>query len=207
MGKESFLWKCRDMIFFSLLLVGGGVCALFFSGWDDWWRLSNRGIQATAGVLKMEMEYRDLSTRSSVGFMHHHVRARFFEKDSQTAYHDIEYEVSGRLYKRLKGMDSPHFEIIYDPQNPKLSAPQGDLPGSVLAVLFGIGLIVFGIWVFFTSLSDHLHPPLPHEGRLPIDSLLDWIHKWIDRFNRRFPSFLPWISKLNTLFKQRFPGP
>jgi hypothetical protein len=187
MEKRSVGSFWQEFIF-SALLILGGAAFIFFSGWDDWWRLKERGVVVTAGVLKMEVEYRETRTSSSVGFAHHHVLARFLEAGEGSPWHDVEYEVSGRHYKRLQGMEVPRLEVVYDRQDPNLSAPQEELPGSVMAVLFGTALILFGAWYAYTCWHDAVYglPETTVPLDLPSNKFIVWLEKLIDRSSEFF---------------------
>jgi hypothetical protein len=136
----------------------------------------------TAEILRME-KYREREPGSKIGSVHRHVLVRFEEAGEGGRSHEVQYDVPWSHYKRLKAMEVPRMVVVYDPQDPKLSAPLEDLPGSYFGILFGFGLVYLGFWIARECwLASKLGPkghPLPghHPLRrliLRIDRLLEW---------------------------------
>ena len=125
----------------------------------------------------------------------------------------MELEVSGGLFKRLQSSQEPFFEVVYDPLDPGLVAPVGELPGSVLAVVFGLGLVVLGSWIARSTWREHYLPqPLPpKQGELPVDKFIAWIGprtRWLEdaivRARKQRPRWGP--KKLRAVLLRSNPG-
>jgi len=184
--EKRFVRSYWEEILFSAFLVVGGVLCVLFSGWDDWWRLETRGITVTAEVLRIEKEYRQRETvRGWAAWLtHRHVRVRFQEAGDGSPWREVQYDVTRGQYKSLKGMEIPQLVIVYDPLDPKLSAPFGDLPGSVFGILFGIGLVCLGYWMARGYRREAQYGPTGEP--LPGRRLVFWVDGLLDRLLRPF---------------------
>ena len=141
----------------SVLVIVGGLAAIVFSGYDDRWRLRARGVETEAGILKLWSEFRELSPSSEAGAPNDLALIRF--TDLQGKHHTLEIDLPGRLHHRLKTTGMNFLPVVYDPLNPALCVAKGEEPGSALAVLFGLGLILLGGYMLRTDLNEETREP------------------------------------------------
>jgi len=178
--KGTFIGKHWGDLLLSLVMIAGGFLAILHSGVDDGIALWQGGVKVTASVLKMEIEHRETTTRSSVGFTHHYVLVRYSEPGRPEKVHDVWLDVPGAKYKELQGMERPQLEVVYDPQKPG-EAHRWEGVWSILAVFFGIGLIVFGYWVIRMSWMEHHYPAPPSASPVPPDLPSNKVTRWIEQ--------------------------
>jgi len=175
--KDTYIGKHWGDLLFCLFLIAGGFLAILYSGVDDGIALWQGGVKVPASVLKMEIEHRETTTRSSVGFTHHHVLVRYSELGYPEKVHDVWLDVPGAQYKELQGMERPQMEVVYDPQKPG-EQTRWEGVWSILTVFFGLGLILFGYWVIRRTWMDHTHPA--PEGQPPPPWRVGKFGQWLD---------------------------
>ena len=157
MEKPKDSIPCVIFFFFVgwALFLSGAYVVLDLSRINKWYVLTYKGMEAKGLVYHFTEDTSSSSVNiGGPGLANFDYAISIQYKDYKQQVHNKSYSVSYSTYKKVAEEDVNSWIVLYDPQDPTLSAPKGELDHSFLGAFLGAFFALFGLMAISVTLKE-----------------------------------------------------